>query len=689
MPSIPPLLAKKIAEKRLVPFVGAGVSRSVLKKNGENAFPTWPELLLQGALALRVQKPEVAKAVEANIELLKIPQVAAMSPVQIADLIYQNLSPRSWTDFLKQQLDPSFDDIDETSLELSRTIWDLADNFVITTNFDKVLQWGSKRPLDAQCLQLDDYSGLSQALNDGFNRPTVWHLHGCIENPTKLILTSDMYNRLYSGTTNPNDTYAAALITLKAFFTGRTMLFIGFSFADEYVRFQLQALARIFSGFGGEHFALVRQSEFKEVTPLLDPLEVTAVPFADYGQPLIDTLEQISSAARGISPTKRPDLKEQVTQGRPPTSTEDRWRVTSSLRFMDQLGPTYILDREFYFMDWNAAFDRIFAKPLSLYRGQHALEFISRFANRDAVEERARKVFQPDNPPPVDMEQIFFKSDEFGVMELWKIAAAIYDEEGNLVAWSVGLNVIRAEKQGELWDAIKEVIDRRLNWARYAGGYDDLLLDYDPYRKLVSTVCSKIQGAVTCADIGAGTGNGALELLKQDPDRTIYAIEPNEDMLMHLQHKLDSDQCSNFRGRIQIMKQDAAVLRYFDDGFFDGAIMINALYAIDDPKVALKEAARVLQPNGVLALSTPHSGTDVGRLFKDIVTYYAAKGKLQEKKEIIDHARKRHENMMKNIHRDTEDQIRHYIEDAGFRIVEWTPGQYSGAVVVIKALKKP
>ena len=465
------------------------------------------------------------------------------------------------------------------------------------------------------------------------------------------------------------------------------MLFVGFSFADAHIRAQLLGLAKAFSGFGGEHFALVHQGELSEVKPMLKDLGVTAIPFADYGQPLMDTLNQIISAARGISPAHPTDVQAQVTQGRPPMPAEDRWRTTSSLRLMDQLGPTYILDRDFYFLDWNSAFDRIFAKPLSLYRGQHAMEFILRFANRDAVEDRAREVFRPDKFPPVDMEQIFFKSEEFGVMELWKIAAAIYDERGDLAAWSVGLNVIRAEKQGRLWDAIKDAIDKRLNWARYAGGYDNLLLGYEPYTELVSTVCSKIKGAVTCADIGAGTGNGALELLKQDPDRTIFAIEPNEDMLTHLENKLKSARYSNFRDRIQIRKQDAAVLRIFDDAFFDGAIMINALYAIDEPAAALKEVARVLQANGVLALSTPHAGTDVDKLFGDIRKYYSRKGKFQEKSEVIDHARKRHENMMKNIHRDTEDQIRHYIEDAGFRIDEWTPGQYSGAVVVIKAVK--
>jgi hypothetical protein len=87
------------------------------------------------------------------------------------------------------------------------------------------------------------------------------------------------------------------------------MLFVGFSFADEYVRAQLQGLAKAFSGFGGEHFAMVHEKGLDEVTPLLKQLGVTAVPFSDYGQQLIDTLDQVISAAHRISPTPSKNLK--------------------------------------------------------------------------------------------------------------------------------------------------------------------------------------------------------------------------------------------------------------------------------------------------------------------------------------------------------------------------------------------
>jgi hypothetical protein len=43
--------------------------------------------------------------------------------------------------------------------------------------------------------------------------------------------------------------------------------------------------------------------------------------------------------------------------------------------------------------------------------------------------------------------------------------------------------------------------------------------------------------------------------------------------------------------------------------------------------------------------------------------------------------------MMKKIQRDTEDDIRDYLLGAGFKIEEWIPNQYVGAVVVVKPVK--
>src|SRR5262245_8411543 len=231
---VPDTLKNGLAAKRMVPFVGSGVSRSVLKKNGDFAFPTWADLLHQGALALeRDQKPEVARAVNANAALLNMSNISATSPIQLFDMISKNLSGQSWTKYLKQQLDPAFGEIDSSSLVLPKKVWELANNLVITTNFDRVLQWSCEDPLSVRNLQLEDYAGLQQLLSDGFDKPTIWYLHGCIDNPSKLILTSENYRKLYSPPTRGK--HAAAQMTLKAAFTGKIMLFIGFSFADEYV----------------------------------------------------------------------------------------------------------------------------------------------------------------------------------------------------------------------------------------------------------------------------------------------------------------------------------------------------------------------------------------------------------------------------------------------------------------------
>src|SRR5262249_39976619 len=132
-----------------------------------------------------------------------------------------------------------------------------------------------------------------------------------------------------------------------------------------------------------------------------------------------------------------------------PIPTEERWNSSHEFRLLDNMGPTYILDPQYFFWDWNPAFQRLFAEPLGLYRGQHAQDFVHCMVNRSAVEARSRQVFLPDNIPLVDMEQLFFKSPEFGVIELWKIASQIIDEKGNLAAWSVALNIVSAEKREE------------------------------------------------------------------------------------------------------------------------------------------------------------------------------------------------------------------------------------------------
>src|SRR5262249_45609641 len=158
---LPRTLRESVAGKRLVPFVGAGVSISVRRKDGASAFPTWPELLRRGASELRDDgQPEVASAVESNAALLAMPNARGMNSMELGGMIRGNLNGERWGKFLENNLDPDSESIDDASLELPKEIWNLANNFVITTNFDRVLNWASPRPKDARNLDRDDYAGL-------------------------------------------------------------------------------------------------------------------------------------------------------------------------------------------------------------------------------------------------------------------------------------------------------------------------------------------------------------------------------------------------------------------------------------------------------------------------------------------------------------------------------------------------
>jgi ubiquinone/menaquinone biosynthesis C-methylase UbiE len=177
-----------------------------------------------------------------------------------------------------------------------------------------------------------------------------------------------------------------------------------------------------------------------------------------------------------------------------------------------------------------------------------------------------------------------------------------------------------------------------------------------------------------------------LELLNQQ-DRQVWAIEPYEEWLARLSNKV-REKNPSAEARLRLVKQELTGLREFDDELFDAAIMINVLYAVEDPASSLKEIARVLRPGGVLALSTTHCETDIDRLFDAIRQNFQGKGIKKKFESVINEVRERHRQMMDKIHRDTKDDIRKYLNDAGFDVEEWLDDQYAGAVVVVKAVKR-
>ena len=84
----------------------------------------------------------------------------------------------------------------------------------------------------------------------------------------------------------------------------------------------------------------------------------------------------------------------------------------------------------------------------------------------------------------------------------------------------------------------------------------------------------------------------------------------------------------------------------------------------------------------------PSVETDVDKLFLAIRENLEQKGMFEQLRTSFETARERHRELDSLIHNDTKNEIREYIEKAGFAVEEWHDKEYADAVVVVKARKK-
>ncbi|NQZ11648.1 MAG: SIR2 family protein, partial [Algicola sp.] len=262
---IPESLQTALQTHTLVPFVGAGLSMSVLREdNKEPLFPSWPQLLqLAAAKLVRENKPKAANAITACLDYIEDD-----SYLRAAKIAQKELGKKQWNDFLKEQLDPSKTLCNPASLATAEKVWKLGSKLIITTNYDKVLDWA--RPADLRdeltLWPIEAAHGLQQALTKPVERPTLWHLHGHVDNINNIILTPDGYQTLYGDV--KESTYKAALTSLRTFLATRTLLFIGFSFADETFYRQLKIINDIYDGNTPKHYVLIKADQQKAIDNL-------------------------------------------------------------------------------------------------------------------------------------------------------------------------------------------------------------------------------------------------------------------------------------------------------------------------------------------------------------------------------------------------------------------------------------
>lgn len=105
-------------------------------------------------------------------------------------------------------------------------------------------------------------------------------------------------------------------------------------------------------------------------------------------------------------------------------------------------------------------------------------------------------------------------------------------------------------------------------------------------------------------DVGCGTGDVAIEMLRQCPDCSVVGIDPAEGMLDLGRRKLAE---AGLADRATLQTGDAMKLPLEADSF-DGAIAAFCLRNVTDRVAALAEMGRVVRPKGlvvILELTTP------------------------------------------------------------------------------------
>ncbi len=350
--------------------------------------------------------------------------------------------------------------------------------------------------------------------------------------------------------------------------------------------------------------------------------------------------------------------------------------------------PTYYLDRNLNIIDWNIAFDVLFAEIVGSLRMSHVNWFISKLGNPERVFQHAKEFSKELPLRMLDSETLYYTSGIYGLTHMVKFATQLHDEQGGERGWTVALFIRRIGDWEKYRVHLQDRFEKNKTWSYYGASYDKVLLEYPPYLQLQQGVARAVpRGDLLVADIGAGTGNTTQALL--DRGNRVWAVENNMVMLDLLRSKqFDPD-------RVKIIKSSAEHLEILAEQSlkrpFDAIVSVNVLYALERPLACLRGLNRLLKVGGILAFSTTHSETQLTPLLDDI------KATL-EKKRIFDRLAGDYDcvyrgNMLveEMVRRHSREQYLQWVRDAGFSVKYHSPIEYPdkriGVVMVVHAVK--
>lgn len=266
MPDYPKELLKAAKERKLLLFVGAGLSANL-------GLPTWSQLIATVARDLDMD-----------------PDVAALHGdfLQIAECLY--LRKQGLGD-LRSRLDKEFNN---NSIDISKSLPHLllphlSAPAIYTTNYDRLIERG----FEHEKVAYNRVVTLRDLIEVEDSETRIVKFHGDFSRDDSLVLTESQYfERLNFD--KPLD------IRLRSDMIGKTVLFLGYSFTDVNVRYMWYQMTKMMHEEATRSFIVAYRPNpiFKEVSEVARRMTVINLDPLEESESLVRLLKALVAAAR-------------------------------------------------------------------------------------------------------------------------------------------------------------------------------------------------------------------------------------------------------------------------------------------------------------------------------------------------------------------------------------------------------
>lgn len=297
--------------------------------------------------------------------------------------------------------------------------------------------------------------------------------------------------------------------------------------------------------------------------------------------------------------------------------------------------PTFVLNHEQRFLDWNAAFELVFGGAPGLAKNVHVTTWFELLDNYKRVSKRQEKLFGEGILPLTDRERATFVSPQFGRMVFTKIMTPIVDRRtGRILGWNVVLNVNSVTKREEFFTALYAVLAKETRRVRYAASLDGLFKAYPDYRRLLTAHLAALKtsdgGRQRVLEIGVGAGLLTKRLL-QDGHR-VTALDHETELLRKVR-----DRCAAYPKSLDLVRRDLATVCDLPTARFDHVSLTLSAHKVRDLSTLLESVFVALKGGGHLTLSSLVAGATVEGLFEHLRQSLEQAGAYEELKHQLNH----------------------------------------------------